>query len=78
MIEPATDQPPFLIFEEVRDAAPYAGELFQRKFNSPIPTYPHHFIALYRAADGSLHVASYGHVFVHDGMGMGPASGTKK
>lgn len=76
MTEATSDQPPFLIFEEVRDAAPYAGGLFQRKFHSPIPTYPHHFIALYRAADGSLHVASYGHVFVHEGMGMGGGSCT--
>lgn len=70
------DQPPFLIFEEVRDGAPYAGALFQRKFGAPIPTYPNHYVALYRAADGALHVASYGHVLLHEGIGFGGGSCT--
>jgi len=67
---------PFMIFEEVRDGSRYAQDLFTRKFSSAIPNYPHHFIALYRGAAGSLHVASYGHVIVHDGMGLGGGSCT--
>ncbi|MGE4070862.1 MAG: hypothetical protein AB7E72_06765 [Lysobacterales bacterium] len=76
MSEKTLSDLPFLIFEEVRDGAPYAGELFQRKFHSPIPDYPYHFIALYRATSGSLHVASYGHVMLINGMGMGGGSCT--
>ena len=67
---------PFMIFEEVRDAAPYAGALFQRKFGAPIPDYPHHFIALYRHPSGSLHVASYGHVIPFGDIGLGGGSCT--
>lgn len=67
---------PFLHFEEVSEGAPYAGALFQRKFNSAIPSYPFHFIAFYRSAAGSLHVASYGHVMLKSGMGMGGGSCT--
>lgn len=68
------DQPAFLIFEEVREGAPYAGALFQRKFGSPIPAYPNHYIALYRDGEGALHLASYGHVLLHEGIGLGGGS----
>ncbi len=67
---------PFLIMEEVRDAEPYAGDLFRRKFGDPIPDHPHHFITLYKAADGTLHVASYGHVTHYQGIGLGGGSCT--
>ena len=67
---------PFLIMEEVRDAEPYAGALFRRKFGDPIPDHPHHFISLYKAADGSLHLASYGHVTHYQGIGLGGGSCT--
>lgn len=67
---------PFLILEEVRNAERYAGALFQRKFNAPIPDYPHHFIALYRHASGALHVASYGHVIGFGDIGLGGGSCT--
>lgn len=76
MSEPTLSELPFLFFDEVREGAPYAGELFQRKFHSPIPNYPHHFIAFYRGSGGSLHVASYGHVMLIEGMGMGGGSCT--
>lgn len=70
------DQPPFLIFEEVREGAPYAGALFQRKFGVPIPAYPNHYLAFYRDGEGALHVASYGHVLLHQGIGLGGGSCT--
>ena len=67
---------PFLIFEEVRNAEPYAGALFRRKFGDPIPDHPHHYVALYKSADGVLHVASYGHVTQFQGIGLGGGSCT--
>jgi hypothetical protein len=67
---------PFLIFEEVQDAEPYAGALFRRKFGDPIPNFPHHYVALYKAADGALHVLGYSHAMVVQGIGLGGGSCT--
>lgn len=65
---------PFLIFECVQDGAPYAGDLFKRKFGDPIPNHPNHYIAIYRSGINTLHVASYGHVTLHQGIGLGGGS----
>lgn len=65
---------PFLIFEEVLDAEPCAGALFRRKFGDPIPDHPHHYVAIYRAADAGLHVVGYSHSMLHQGLGLGGGS----
>ena len=53
----------FVHVTEVDDGAFYAGELFRRKYGASIPTFGHHAVAFYRAADGTLHVASYCHMW---------------
>ncbi len=46
---------------EVADAAFYAGELFRRTFAADLPTYPRHFVCLYRVRPGELRTAGYVH-----------------
>jgi hypothetical protein len=46
---------------EVQDAAWYAGDLFRRVFGAEIPTYPRHFVCLYREAAGKFRTAGYVH-----------------
>ena len=46
---------------EVEDAAFFAGELFQRVFGAPIPTYPRHFVCLYRKDAATLLPVGYVH-----------------
>lgn len=67
---------PFLTFSEEVVPQPGADELFRRKFGDPLPAYPHHFTATYRDGNGDLHLASYGHVMLHLGMGLGGGSCT--
>lgn len=52
---------PFIHIEEVADATPFAGELFQRKFKHPVPDYPRHFVAFYQAAEGTRSTIGYVH-----------------
>ena len=65
---------PFIQIEEVDDAAPFAGSLFQKKFGHPIPDYPRHFIAFYdsdpgpRTTIGYVHFSPFENVFLGGGM----------
>ena len=52
----------FLTITEVDDADFLIGGLFRRKFGDPPPDFRRHLVALYRADDGSLHVAGYSHM----------------
>ena len=52
----------FLDITEIDDARLLASGLFQRKFGSPPPDFGRHLVALYRDADGSMHVAGYSHM----------------
>ena len=52
---------PFIRVVEVEDAAPFAGELFLRKFNHSIPEYPRHFIALYKSNPATSTTVAYVH-----------------
>lgn len=67
---------PFLEFAEVQEPEPAVAALFRRKFGDPLPAHPHHFTVTYRSADGKSHVASYGHVTHHQGIGLGGGSCT--
>src|SRR5687768_9252478 len=40
----------------------HVGPLFRRKLASVPPDVAHHLVALYRDADGGLHVAGYSHM----------------
>lgn len=57
----AAEKLPFIHIEEVTDAAPFAGELFQRKFKHPVPDYPRHFVAFYQPAEGNRSTIGYVH-----------------
>jgi hypothetical protein len=57
---------PFITIEEVDDAAPLAGALFQRKFGHPIPDYPRHFVAFHHAPGQPRSVVGYVHYLAHD------------
>jgi hypothetical protein len=64
-----------LSIAEVDDAAPCAGELFERAFRATIPDYPRHYIAQYRpTADhaapvvGYVHFTPYEDVYLCGGM----------
>lgn len=52
----------FLDITEIDDARLLVSGLFQRKFHSPPPAFGRHLVALYRDADGSMHVAGYSHM----------------
>lgn len=51
---------------EVDDCAFYAGDLFRRAFGTGPPDFPHHFVALYRAAAGTFSTVGYLHCSVVD------------
>jgi hypothetical protein len=51
----------FIVVTEVDRGPFFAGALFQRKYRAELPDFPHHVVALYRRADGSLLTASYVH-----------------
>lgn len=53
------DKPDFLIISEVDDPVPIVGELFQRKFDHPIPEWKHDIVAFARRRDGLLVPLSY-------------------
>ena len=65
---PITLEPPhdytevdhFLRVVEVSDAAPFVGNLFQRKFGAPPPDYPRHFVSFY-APQGSDEALALGY-----------------
>jgi len=57
---------PFITIEEVDDAAPLAGALFQRKFGHPIPDYPRHFVAFHHSPDRPRSVVGYLHYLPHE------------
>ena len=57
---------PFIQIEEVADAAPYAGALFQKKFGHPIPDYPIHYVAFYQPLNGERKAVAYVHYLAHE------------
>ena len=50
------------------DAEFYAGELFKRVFGSEIPTFPRHFVCMYRSDAGSFRTAGYVHFSPFESM----------
>ncbi|MEP7043033.1 MAG: hypothetical protein ABI843_08210 [Dokdonella sp.] len=52
----------FLTISEIDDADFLVGDLFRRKFASTPPEVGCHLVALYRDADGGLHLAGYSHM----------------
>ena len=52
----------FFTITEVDDAHFLAGALFKRKFAAPPPDEGRHLVALYRDADGALHLGGYSHM----------------
>lgn len=50
---------------EVRNAAPFVDSLFQRRFGSPAPSFPRHFVALYSADRINWQAICYGHYTRH-------------
>jgi hypothetical protein len=77
--EPApcgVDWPDRLQTIELDDAAAVAGELFKRRFSSPMPCLPRHFVLLYSAAIGTsrreavayLHLQRFGEVYLTGGL----------
>lgn len=74
---PDNDSPPIgdlLQVVETRTAEPFVAELFQRKFGSPPPDYPRHFVVFYAAGEGAWLPAGYinfwarGRAFMGGGM----------
>lgn len=57
-----------LVVCEIDQAERLAGPLFFRKFGHPVPTFPHHFVALYGDADRGYRVAGYTHIHAHQGV----------
>lgn len=51
----------FIVVTEVERGPFFAAELFQRKYRADLPDFPHHVVALYRQAEGTLLTASYVH-----------------
>ena len=67
MDQPALDVIPeplraFFTITEIDDADFLVGPLFRRKFGHPPPDFKRHLAALYRDADGAMHVAGYSHM----------------
>jgi len=54
--------------EEVKDCAFYARELFREAFAAEPPDFPHHFVAMYRAARNCFVVVGYLHCSVLDDL----------
>jgi hypothetical protein len=52
----------FLTITEIDAGDFVVGDLFRRKFGHPPPTIPRHLVALYRDAEGGLHLAGYSHM----------------
>lgn len=53
--------PDILCVEEVADAEVLVGELFRRKFRSPPPDFPLHFVSFYRATATDIQAIGYVH-----------------
>lgn len=53
---------------EVDDAEFFAGDLFRRTFAANPPTFPRHFVCLYRADEGTLRTAGYVHFSAFESM----------
>lgn len=54
-------RPSHLRVLEVHDAAPYAGALFERKFRTPIPDFPRHFVLVFQPPGQELRTLAYVH-----------------
>jgi len=52
---------PFIQIEEVTDAAPFAGRLFEQKFHHPIPDYPRHFVVFHESGGALRNAVAYVH-----------------
>jgi hypothetical protein len=57
----------FFTITEVAEARFLVNRLFQSKFGGEAPDFGRHFVAFYYGADGSLHVAGYSHMWMHQG-----------
>lgn len=60
----------FVVFTELDDVTPPVIDLFQRKFGHAPPTFPHHFVALYRGANAHPEktvVLGYTHLLPYKG-----------
>jgi len=51
----------FIIVTEVDDGPAFAGGLFQRKYGTAAPQFPHHVVAFWKRDDGAFVPASYVH-----------------
>lgn len=54
-------RPSYLRVLEVQDAAPYAGELFKRKFGHPVPDFPRHFVLVFQPPGQEARTLAYVH-----------------
>ncbi|MEO5559737.1 MAG: hypothetical protein ABIO49_07980 [Dokdonella sp.] len=52
----------YLTISEIDSADFLVAALFRRKFNAPPPDVGRHLVALYRDAQGALHLAGYSHM----------------
>lgn len=51
----------FISFSAIDDAEILVGELFDRKFRTPLPRFPHHFVGFARSENNLLHPVCYSH-----------------
>lgn len=56
---------------EVRNASPFIGALFHRRFGSPAPDFPRHFVALYSKDQIDWQAICYGHYTRHQSDYLG-------